>query len=442
MARVLLVDDDPNFAQATRSLLGEEGHRIDTARTFADADSELRSRHYDVVLIDLGLPDGSGLDLVRANGPKAVIITGNPSIESAARAVRGPVFDYLIKPVDGEQLREVLRSATANGAAGRPAVAKQRGFSIIGESEPIVALREMIAEYGPTDAPVLVEGESGTGKELVARALHDARSPDSPFVALNCGAIPKELIASELFGHEKGSFTGASGRREGAFERAADGTVFLDEVGELPLDHQVTLLRVLESRSVQRVGGSRDIPIKARVLAATNKDLADQVRDGQFRADLYYRLAVLPIQVPPLRERRDDIPLLAHHFLEGYAGEYGTPADISTELLQEMQAYGWPGNVRELKHTLLRAALASRDRERVERLPGGLDNPLPRAQEAAALQPGTSIRDAEKLLIRRTLRHYGGKRQPTAEALGISLKTLYNRLKEYDMEEQQKQGEP
>lgn len=306
--------------------------------------------------------------------------------------------------------------------------------SIVGNSGPIVALRALIHEYGPTDAPVLIEGESGTGKELVARALHDVHRPNARFVPVNCGAIPKDLIASELFGHEKGSFTGASSRHEGVFERAGDGTVLLDEIGELPSEHQVSLLRVLESRRVQRVGGSGEIPIKARVLSASNKYLADRVREGAFREDLFYRLAVLPIKVPPLRERRDDIPLLAHHFLESYAIEYATPEDISADVLRELQAFMWPGNVRELKHALLRAGLSCRGRNSVDSLPGTIRSPSVRTNPAALLEAGTSIREAERILIRRTLSHYDGKRKPSAEALGISLKTLYNRLKEYEID--------
>lgn len=306
--------------------------------------------------------------------------------------------------------------------------------SIVGNSERIVALRALIHEYGPTDAPVLIEGESGTGKELVARALHDVHRPHSRFVPVNCGAIPKDLIASELFGHEKGSFTGASSRREGVFERAGDGTVLLDEIGELPSEHQVSLLRVLESRHVQRVGGSREVPIKARVLSATNKYLADRVRDGAFREDLFYRLAVLPIKVPPLRERRDDIPLLALHFLEGFAVEYETPPDVSAEVLHELQTFAWPGNVRELKHALLRAGLSCRGRDSVDSLPGMMRSPSV-GTNSAPLEAGMSIREVERKLIRLTLMHYGDKRKPSADALGISLKTLYNRLKEYDVDD-------
>lgn len=266
----------------------------------------------------------------------------------------------------------------------------------------------------------------------MAQALHNARDSNEPFVALNCGAIPQDLISSELFGHEKGSFTGAAAQRKGLFERAGKGTVFLDEIGELPLQQQVALLRVIETRTVQRVGGEKEIPVSPRIVAATNKDLEKEVSDGEFREDLFYRLNVLTLNVPPLRDREGDVELLARHFLGQYAAEHGTPAEFSPEALEKLARYQWPGNVRELKHTVLRAAILNRGRDRVEVLPEKFDRPPKWASGADNLRAGMSIRDVEKNLIEKTLEHYDGNKKMTAEALGVSLKTLYNRLREYD----------
>jgi DNA-binding NtrC family response regulator len=287
-------------------------------------------------------------------------------------------------------------------------------------------------EFGPTNATVLITGESGTGKDLVARALHDVRNSDEQFVAINCGAIPKELVGSELFGHEKGSFTGAAARRAGIFERAKKGTVFLDEVAELPPDQQVALLRVLESSVINRVGGEADVPVFARIIAATNKDLEKAVGDGSFREDLFFRLMVLPIHVPPLRERPGDVEILAQYFLDQYAGDHGAPPTFETEILRRLATYHWPGNVRELKHTVLRAAILNRGKGRIDVLPDNFDRPPSWSGDSDSLRPGMSIRDVEKKLIEKTLRHFDQNKKLTAEALGISLKTLYNRLAEYE----------
>lgn len=435
MARILLVDDDVNFTAATESLLKSEGHKVEVASTFKDADTALGNGAYDILFVDLSLPDGSGLELVRDEGPRTVIITGHPSIETAIKAVRGRVVDYLVKPLEKSQLIksiEAVEPARDRGRTRSRPAGQAQGDEMIGETEAMQKLRKSIADYAATDVPVLVTGESGTGKELVARALHRARDANAPFVAINCGAIPRELIASELFGHEKGSFTGAAARRLGIFERAGKGTVFLDEIGDLPAEQQVTLLRVIETRTLQRVGGEKDIPVTARIVAATNTDLEQHVAEGEFREDLFFRLMVLPIRVPPLRERQGDIGLLAKHFLEEYAAEHGTPSTFAPKVLQKLEEYRWPGNVRELRHTMLRAAILNRGRDRVEELPGNFDRPPKWAEGSDGLRVGMSIREVERTLIEKTLDHFDGNKKMTAEALGISLKTLYNRLCEYE----------
>jgi two-component system response regulator HydG len=433
MARILLVDDDSNFTHATRLLLKAESHSVETAATVKDANRLIKAEKFDLMFVDLALPDGSGLELINDGAPKAVIITGHPSVETAIKAVRGPVIDYLVKPLDKAQLLNSIDEAESDTPAKRSGpVEFARPATMVGESGAMKKVLKAIAEYGPTDVTVLISGESGTGKDLVAKALHVARNKGARFVPVNCGAIPRELIASELFGHEKGSFTGAATKRIGIFERAKGGTVFLDEVGELPLDQQVALLRVLETNAITRVGGEQEVPVSARIVAATNKDLEKAVRKGSFREDLYFRLMVLPIHVPPLRERKDDIEPLANYFLEQYASEHGASTTFGPDIIEKLNRYSWPGNVRELKHAILRAAIMNRGREKIEELPSDFDRPPSWSSDPDSLQPGMSIRDVEKKLIQKTLQHFDGNKKSTAEALGISLKTLYNRLCEYD----------
>lgn len=433
MARILFVDDDADFTSATKSLLKAEAHDVHVAGSLQQARNALRHDAFDMLFVDLSLPDGSGLELVRDDGPRAVIITGHPSMETAIRAVRGKVVDYLVKPLDRSQLLSSINAALQDAKRNGNRPAPRRADTImVGESEAMKKLRKTIADYATTDVTVLISGDSGTGKDLVAQALHKARNADEPFVALNCGAIPQELIASELFGHEKGSFTGAAAKRKGIFERAGNGTVLLDEVGELPLDQQVALLRVIETHTVQRVGGEKEIPVSPRIVAATNKNLEQEVSEGNFREDLFFRLMVLPIHVPPLRERHGDIELLAKHFLAQYAAEHGTPTEFSDEALARLTRYHWPGNVRELKHTVLRAAILNRGKASIDQLPDNFDRPPKWEAGTDSLRAGMSIREVEKTLIEKTLEHFDGNKKMTAEALGISLKTLYNRLVEYE----------
>lgn len=434
MARILLVDDDSNFSSAMQTLLNAEGHSVQTADSAEGAKASLARNAFEYLFVDLSLPDGSGLELIRPNGPKAVIITGHPSVSTAIRAVRGPVIDYLVKPVDKDQLLACIEPSEGSGKrAGRRSTSPVE-TNIVGESAAMKTLLADIADFGPTSEPVLILGESGTGKDLIARRIHELRDSSGPFVPVNCGAIPRELIASELFGHEKGSFTGAAGQRKGVFERANQGTVFLDEVGELPPDHQVALLRVLENRSIVRVGGDAEIGIDTKIVAATNRDLEKRVKEGKFREDLFFRLMVLPIKVPPLRERGDDVEVLARHFLSEFAKTHDSPEELSPEVLKMLKQYHWPGNVRELKHTMLRMAILNRGKDKIERLPESFDRPINLSADDSQFHPGMSIKEVERTLIEKTLEHYGGNKTQTAEALGISVKTLYNRLSEYGHE--------
>lgn len=433
MPNVLLVDDDTGFTDATRAILSAEGLDVVTAASVAEARGHLASANFDIQFVDLALPDGSGLELIESGSPHTIIITGHPSVESAIRAVRGRVADYLVKPLDKSDLISAISSVV--GSQGKDS-ASRAPAGMVGESPQMRAMYEEIQRFGPTRETVLVTGESGTGKDLVARALHEAGSPDKQFVAVNCGAIPTELIASELFGHEKGSFTGATAQHQGIFERAGSGTVFLDEVGELPPDQQVALLRVLENRVLRRVGGDRDIKVDARIIAATNADVEKAVSDGEFREDLYYRLMVLPIRVPPLCERQGDVPVLVQHFLKQVADEHGTPDECTPEVAAALERHTWPGNVRELKHTVLRSALMCLGKESIDALPPDFERP-PSWQSGNGLSVGMSIREVERELIKKTLEHYDGNKKQAAEALGVSLKTLYNRLNDYEAEDGQ-----
>lgn len=435
MARILLVDDDSDFSSAMQGLLEAEGHRVDTAASAADAKTLLAQNPYGLLFVDLSLPDGSGLELIHKDGPRAVIITGHPSVKSAIRAVRGPVIDYLVKPLDKKQLLACIEVAEGGGEHARNSKGQSDALHIVGESKAMRKVLGQVSDYGPTDEPVLILGESGTGKDLIARQIHEMRQSGGPFVPLNCGAIPRELIASELFGHEKGSFTGATGKRKGVFERAGKGTVFLDEVGELPPDHQVALLRVLENRTIVPVGGEQEVPISAKVVAATNKKLEKQVSAGEFREDLFFRLMVLPIEIPPLRERDGDIELLARHFLSEYAETHDAPEEMDAEILKALKRYHWPGNVRELKHAMLRMAILNRGRDTIENLPDSFERPMELNADQSEFHPGMSIKQVERSLIEKTLDHFDGNKTQTAEALGISLKTLYNRLSEYGHED-------
>jgi len=481
----LIVEDDPDSAEMLEALVAANGFATAIAGTLHDARRQLGFRPPDVVLLDLNLPDGSGIDLFDAMNHHAcqiVLITGQASIETSIQALRLGATDYLIKPINVDRLRAVLARVAAAGRRPRPAVGDDatveregRYGSLWGRSASMRKVYQQIARVAPTAVTVLVTGESGTGKELVAQTIHDASTrAGGPFLAVNCGALSPQLIESELFGHEKGSFTGAVRQHHGFFERADGGSLFLDEVTEMSMELQVKLLRVLETGSFTPVGGDTPVTTDVRIIAATNRDPLEAVADGQLREDLYYRLAVFPISLPPLRERRDDIALIARHFLAKLNDRDGERKDLSETALQQLRRYDWPGNVRELRNAIHRGhLLADGDTIGVADLPrpapdaasfraapgtaadpgpavdpGIATNPAPAASAglavaspppAAGAPPlgiaiGTPIAAAEKALILATLAHCGGHRERAAAMLGISVKTLYNRVKRYEAE--------
>ena len=442
MPHALAVDDDPNFLSALAELIEGQGFTTNTACTLRDARAQVSHRTPDVALIDLYLPDGSGIDLIKdlelGASTEVVLMTGHADVESAVQALRLGASDYLTKPLDIGRLKSIL-AGVASVQSPSPTVATPEEETqevgrlglLLGASPPMQALYEMLTRVAPTDASVFLIGESGTGKDLAAQTLHHlSRRAKAPFLPLNCGAISPTLIESELFGHERGSFTGAQRRHKGYFERAHMGTLFLDEITEMPIELQVKLLRVLETGTVARIGGDQPVEVDVRVIAATNRDPLKAVSDGKLREDLLYRLQVFPVQMPPLRERSEDIQLLAEHFLSQLNERQGTNRRFTEESMERLRTHSWPGNVRELKNVVHRAFIMA-DQEITPRC-------LPREvggesgyQRSLHFQVGASIEDVEKRLIMATLEAYAGNKRKTADVLGVSLKTLYNRLNTY-----------
>jgi DNA-binding NtrC family response regulator len=436
MANVLLVDDEPDFVAAAKEMLQLHGHTVESAERLESARRLLCGVAPDVLLLDLMLPDGNGLELLeelRESPVKRVVfITGHPGIKSLIKNLSGPSVSYLTKPIGSTELLRTVEtdSSTDSGSA----VNGNLHFGcLIGESPAMIAVYEQIEKVARTPSPVLILGETGTGKELVAESIHRGSGRPGQFVAVNCGSLSRELAASELFGHEKGSFTGAVRRHPGFFKRADGGTLFLDELAEMPTELQPHFLRVLETGSVLPVGSEREVAIDARTVAATNRDPKKAIADKALREDLYYRLSVFPITLPPLRARVQDVPLLVDHFL----GQAQTASGIETRRFSpedsaRLRAYHWPGNVRELRHVVLRAAIMTDQNDSLLRLPERFDSPFTEQNGQQGLAIGRSIRDVERELIMRTLEHLNGDKRAAAETLGISLNTLYNRLNAYE----------
>ncbi len=444
----LLVDDDSLFRESLALLVRREGFEVAEAATLGEARARLSGDGVDVVFVDLALPDGHGLELLdpETGAPgeaDVVIITGNATVDSAVTALRQGVLDFLTKPVDQNRLRAILANVLRTRALRRERDALRDELrdlghfgDMVGRSPGMRQVYDLIARVAPTRATVLLLGESGTGKELAAETLH-RMSPraEQRFLAINCGAMAPNVIESELFGHEKGSFTGAERSRRGYFEEASGGTLFLDEISEMPAEAQVKLLRVLETGALLRVGASEPVATDVRVIAASNRDAEAAVREGKLREDLYYRLNVFPITLPPLRERGEDIELLAAHFLGEFNQREGTERRWSPAALKRLRAYPWPGNARELRNVVERAAILAEDVITEVGLPQAPNGP-PAASESATpvltVPVGQPVAEVERRLILATLRMLDGDKRETARQLGISLKPLYNRLNVYE----------
>jgi len=443
MLHALVVDDDVHSLSALAELVEAEGFDTATADNLAKARQQLEQRVPDVVLSDLMLPDGRGTELLKEllEEPtvEVILITGKATVETAVEALRLGAFDYLTKPIDLGRLKTLLARVKDTRELKQEVSSLRAELRDLGRFGPMVGtaptmqrVYDLIDKVAPTEATAFLIGESGTGKELAAETVHRlSKRRKGPYLPLNCGAVSPTLIESELFGHEKGSFTGAQRQHRGYFERASGGTLFLDEITEMPIELQVKLLRVLETGRIMRVGGDREVEINVRVIAATNRNPDDAVKDGKLREDLFYRLKVFPITLPPLREREGDIETLANYFLHNLNKREGINKRFSADTMERLRTHHWPGNVRELQNVVQRAFILGEQEITPDCLPVELGGDAPMAGPHLHLKVGTSLEDAERRLILATLDQYEGDKKVTAEVLGISLKTLYNRLNQY-----------
>jgi two-component system response regulator HydG len=441
--KILIADDEAGAVLALETLLGEV-YQIFSAATGEQAWKILQEEEIAVALMDLMLPDLNGLEILsrlRAQnfGTELIMITGQGSIDTAVDAMRRGAYDYLTKPVDGAHIREITAKAVekyrlliSNRAMARQLHELTHYEELIGQSEVMREVYRLIEAVAKTDSTVLITGESGTGKELVARAVHRrSNRHEHAFVATNCSALPSEILENELFGHEKGAFTGALMEKPGCFELADNGTLFFDEIGEMPVELQAKLLRALEERKFRRLGGRKEISVDVRIISATNRDVRAAVREKSLREDLFYRLAVVEIELPALRERLSDLALLAENFLKRYAEKNGKKINgIAREAFELLTRHNWPGNVRELRNVIERAVILCTGRMIT---PLDLPKYFHHAEPAntLTLPLGTTVDDAERLLILRTLEAHNNNKTRAAETLGISLKTLHNKLDRY-----------
>ncbi len=446
--KILIVDDDASHRQMLNAVLSDEGYDITQSGSGEDSVTAVEKQFYDLVLMDIRMRRMSGIEALKkikeiSPGIPIVIMTAYASVGTAVEALKSGAYDYLTKPLDIDELKLLVEKALHHHQLKEEnKYMKERlddrfDFSrIIGKSRAMQDLFETMAMIAPSDATVLITGESGTGKELIANAIHqNSTRRDKPFITVNCAALPENLLESELFGHVKGAFTGAESPRKGRFHLADTGSVFLDEIGEMPLITQVKILRVLQEHEFEPLGSSDTVKVNTRVIAATNKDLEEEVRKGNFRKDLYYRLNVVNLNVVPLRERRDDIPLLVDYFLEKYSGKnMRLIKALSPQAMDLIMRHQWPGNVRELKNVIERAVILSRgDIITPEQFPDSLkaigeDENGPRDVD---ISPGMPLKEVEKQMIIKTLEENDGNRTHTAGLLGISRRTLQLKLKEY-----------
>ena len=431
MLNILLVDDDEEFTDVACHIIEFLGHDVLTASTLEEAYQILECNDFDHIFLDFMLPDGSGLHLIdhikkSEKMPYITLITGHPLVKGMLSSLCGPKIGYIAKPLQREDLEHALSNKATKPASkkSKSSMATKHFDCLIGESKVMKELYTMIERVATTQANVMLMGESGVGKEVVAQAIHHAtnqvNNSDNTLITTNCGAISKDLITSELFGHEKGAFTGAITKKEGVFQRAGNGTLFLDEVTEMPIEMQPNLLRVLESKKLTTVGGTKEIDVNCRVISASNRSVAEIAEKKCLREDIYFRLAVFPISIPALRERKEDISLLANTFLSDLNEEYNRNYQWTEAQLKRLTEYDWPGNVRELRHTIHRAFIMSDPQNTAVELAKDFRSPFSSATENShGLTAGQTIEDVE------------GNKSLAAEMLGISTKTLYNRLHAY-----------
>lgn len=466
--RVLIVDDEPNMRAVLSDVLTEEGYEVAVACDGAECIARVTSGDFHVVVLDLKLPDASGIDVLReikAHSPETVVImiTAFSSVDTAIEAMKCGAYDYITKPFKIDNFKMVVKSALELGASFSRAFRRQplraeSEFGMVGSTPEMQRIFRMIDDIAPTNATVLIYGESGTGKELLARAIHNcSHRADKPFVKVNCAAVPESLLESELFGHERGAFTSAVARRLGRFEVADTGTIFLDEIGEMSPAMQAKLLRVTQEKEFERVGSSQTIRVDVRIIAATNQDLKEKVARGEFREDLYYRLSVIPIYLPPLRERKADIPLLVNKFIAYYSEAIGRKVThVSEKALKMLMDYDWPGNVRELENCIERAVIFAKgpviDEDNLYIGIPAINAPAASGTQGARGEEGAgkpdasganvagagrpmSMKEVEKAHIVRVLRETNSNRTEAAKILQISRRTLLNKIKEYGIAE-------
>ncbi len=449
--RILIVDDEESMRDFLSIMLHREGYQVDTAIDGAQAVSHLRDHGYDLVISDIKMPRMTGLELlahIKERTPETVVlmVTAFSSTDEAVEAMRQGAYDYITKPFKNEEIRLIVKNALERrelrqeNLALKEELGKRFSFDgLIGKSKAMQDVFTLVKKVATSPVKVLVTGESGTGKELVAKAIHyNSDRRDGPFVPINCGAIPENLLESELFGHEKGSFTGAIRQKQGLFETAANGTIFLDEIGELPAMMQVKLLRVLQENEFRRVGGNKDIKTNVRVLAATNRHLEEAVAEGSFREDLYYRFNVIRVDLPPLRQRREDIPVMIDFFWERFTGKIGV--SVTEDAMRRLIDYQWPGNVRELENVIERATVLGRENEiTLDCLPPNLVTGM-----SSSVTPLTDIPDSgmdldaylgeiEKEILIKALAKTDGVRKSAAGLLGITFRSIRYRLSKYDL---------
>lgn len=457
---ILIADDDPTIVKSLEVAVQKAGHTVQTCSTLTDCLEIVRSGDVDLVLLDVQFPEGSSLDILdeiaaSSAGTRIIMITASSSVDDAVKAMKKGAYDYIQKPVDLDELMitvdhalDLVRAEKEISRLKSNLRGHYRFENIIGESSAMLNLFDSMERLLDSPVTVLLQAESGTGKELVAKAIHfNGNRSAEPFIAVNCAAIPESLFESELFGHEKGAFTGALARHIGKFEQAQGGTIFLDEIGEMPLEVQARLLRIIQERELIRVGGKEVVKVDVRVIAATNKALSQLVEEKRFREDLFYRLSVFPLAIPPLRDRKRDIPVLIAHFLDKYKTELGLAKDctISPKAMETLVQYSWPGNVRELENTMQRAMILTDDGlVDVQQLPmeiqtayaigGNIDGPSVLITDGEQKQL-RQFEAVEKDLLSAAIRFTNGNLSAAASQLGLGRTTLYRKMKKYGLEE-------
>lgn len=447
-SRILIIDDDENLREGLLALLESNNYTVAGAGSGKEALALLENQVFDLIITDYKMQQMDGMDLLKSihkNFPamKVIMITGFGSIEHAVEAMQLGAVNYITKPPEPKKLLKIIERSLASGATIRAGEKSKKKLQkllhfhqMVGLSKPMQEVYRKIQEVAPTDVPVLILGESGTGKELVARAIHEY-SPRTklPFIAVNTGGIPRELIASELFGHMKGSFTGAISDKKGKFEEAQQGTLFLDEIGTMGMPVQISLLRVLESKTIEKIGSNKPIHIDVRIITASNESLLSLIDENKFREDLYYRLNVFAIELPPLRKRKQDIPYLLKYYRLLFNEELSKQIEgFTREALEVIRNFSWPGNVRELRNVVLRAMLSAKDIIGLKHLPANLvGNQV--GSEIISFKAGTPLSEVEQTMIIQTLKAVNGNKLKASEILGISRRSLYNKLEEYQIDD-------